>query len=44
MAITVADEGEGWNRELAGATAYDRLVDFRRRHLKWIQVCSRSKW
>ena len=41
--LTVADERETWYRELVGDTAYDRLDDFRRRHLKKIRICGRSK-
>ena len=43
MAVTVADEGEVWYGDLVGDSAYERLVDFRRRHLKEIRVCGRSK-
>ena len=43
VAVMVADEGEEWYGDLAGATAYDRLVDFRWCHLKRIRVCGRSK-
>ena len=28
---------------MVGDTAYDKLVDFRRRHLKRIRICGRSK-
>ena len=40
---TVADEGEAWYGELIRDTAYDRLVDFRSRHLKKIRICGKSK-
>ena len=30
-------------RELVGDTAYNKLVDFRTKHLKKIRICSRSK-
>ena len=43
VAFTVAYEGDVWYGELAGNTAYERLVDFRRHHLKQIRICSRSK-
>ena len=43
VAITVADEDKGWYEGLVGDCAYERLVDFRRRHLKWIRICGRSK-
>ena len=44
VAITVADEGEAWYENLVSDSAYERLVDFRRRHLKEIRICGRSKW
>ena len=43
VAVTVTDEGEAWYGDLVGDSAYERLVDFRRHHLKKIRVCSRSK-
>ena len=43
VALMVADEGEGWYGELSGNSAYERLVDFRRHHLKRIRICGRSK-
>ena len=43
VALTVADEDEGWYEDLVGDSAYERLVDFRRRHLKRIRICGRSK-
>ena len=43
MARTVTDEGEGWYGDLIGDSAYERLVDFRRRHLKRLRICGRSK-
>ena len=33
LAATLADEDEGWYRDLVGETAYDKLLDLRRRHL-----------
>ena len=36
-------EGEDWYQGLAGETAYEKLVDFRRLHLKRIRICDRSK-
>lgn len=41
--LTVADEREVWYEELVGDTAYDKLVDLGRRHLKKIRVSGRSK-
>ena len=41
--LTVANEREAWYGELVGATAYNKLVDFRNRHLKKIRICGRSK-
>ena len=41
--LTVADEREAWYGELVGVTAYDKLVDFRSRHLNKIRICGRSK-
>ena len=41
--LTVADEREACYGELVGVTAYDKLVDFRSRHLKKIRICRRSK-
>ena len=43
VALTVADENEGWYGSRAGDSAYERLVDFRKRHLKRIRICDRSK-
>ena len=43
VAVTVADEREVWYGDLVGDSAYERLVDFRLRHLKEIRVCGRSK-
>ena len=43
LAVTLADEDEGWYNDLVGGTAYDKLLDLRRRHLKSIRVCGRSK-
>ena len=43
MQLTVADEREAWYGELVGMTAYDKLVDFRNRHLKKIRIFGRSK-
>ena len=41
--VTVADEHEGWYECLDRDSAYERLVDFQRRHLKKIRICGRSK-
>ena len=43
MALTVAEEDGGWYEGLAGDSAYEHLVDYRRRHLKRIRICGRSK-
>ena len=42
--LTVADGDEEWYGSLVGDSVYERLVDFRRRHLKRIWICGRSKW
>ena len=39
----VADEDEAWYESLVGDSAYERLVDLRRQHLKRIRICGRSK-
>ena len=44
LAVTLADEDEGWYRDLMGETTYDKLSDLRRTHLKLLWVCGRSKW
>ena len=41
--LTVADEREAWYGELVRNTAYDKLVNFKSRHLKEIRICERSK-
>ena len=41
--MTVDEEGEEWYGCLAGESAYEKLIDFRRRHLKRIRICGRSK-
>ena len=43
LAATLADEDEGWYAGLMGETAYDKLLDLRRRHLKLLRVCGKSK-
>ena len=43
LATTLADEDEGWYGDLVGETAYDKVLDFRRKHLKLLRVCGRSK-
>ena len=43
LAVTLTDEDEGWYRELVEETAYDKLLDLRRKHLKLLRVCERSK-
>ena len=43
VAVTVADEEGGWYEGLTGDSAYERLVDFRRRYLKRVRLCGRSK-
>ena len=39
----MTDEDEGWYGDLVGETAYDKLLDLRRRHLKLLRVCGKSK-
>ena len=39
LATTLADDDEGWYRDLEGETSYDKLLDLRRKHLKLLQVC-----
>ena len=41
--LTVGEEDEGWYGDVVGPTMYEGLVDFRRCHLKQIQICGRSK-
>ena len=41
--VTVDGEEEDWYGSLAGETAYERLADFRRRHLRKIRIGGRSK-
>ena len=43
LAVMLADEDEGWYRDLMGETAYDKLLDLRRKHLWLLRVCGRSK-
>ena len=43
LAATLADKDEGWYGGLVGVTAYDKLLDLRRKHLKMLRVCGRSK-
>ena len=43
LAVTLADKDEGWYGGLVGVTAYDKLPDLRRKHLKLLRVCGRSK-
>ena len=43
LAETLADEEEGWYGDLVGETTYDKLLDLRRKHLKLLRVCGRSK-
>ena len=40
VALTVADEDEGWYEGFAGGSTYEKLVDFRRRHLRWIRIAA----
>ena len=45
LQLAVVDERETWYGELVGDTAYDKLVDFRTKHLKKIRICGRSnRW
>ena len=41
--VTVEGEGEEWYVGLVGVSAYKKLIDFRRHHLKTIKICGRSK-
>ena len=41
--MTVESEGEEWYEGLVGESVYEKLVDFRRIHLKKIRICGRSK-
>ena len=43
LVVTLADKDEGWYRDLMGETAYDKLLDLRRKHLKLLRVYGRSK-
>ena len=43
LAATLADEDERWYGDLMGETAYDKLLDLRRKHLRLLRVCGRSK-
>ena len=43
VVLTVEGEDEGWYGDLAGGSAYEKLGDFRRRHLRRIRICGRSK-
>ena len=43
LAATLADEDEGWYGGLVGETAYDKLLDLTRKHLKLLKVCGKSK-
>ena len=43
LAVTLTDEDEGWYNHLEGEMGYDKLLHLRRRHLKSIRVCRRSK-
>ena len=38
LAATLADEDERWYGDLMGETAYDKLLDLRRKHLKLLSV------
>ena len=39
----LTDEDERWYGDLIGETAYDKLLDLRRKHLKLLTVCGKSK-
>ena len=43
LAVTLADEDERWYADLVRETAYDKLLDLRRRHLKLLRVSRKSK-
>lgn len=44
LAMTLADEDEGWYVGLAEDTAYDKLLNLQRNHLKSLRMCGRGKW
>ena len=41
--VTVEGEEVKWYRTLTGESAYEKMVDFRRLHLKRIRICESSK-
>ena len=43
VACTLLDADEGWYDGLLGESAYEKLVDFRRRHVKSLRIGGRSK-
>lgn len=43
LAATLVDEDKGWYGDLVGETAYDKVLDLRRKHQKPLRVCGRSK-
>ena len=43
LGATLADKDEGWYGGLVGVTAYNKLLDLRRKHLKLLTVCGKSK-
>ena len=44
LAATLADEDERWYGGLVEETALDKLLDLRRKHLKLLEMCGKSKW
>ena len=44
LAATLADEDARWYSGLVAETAYDKLLDLRRKHLKLLEMCVKSKW
>ena len=43
LTATLANEDERWYGGLVGETALDKLLDLRRKHLKLLKVCGKSK-
>ena len=43
LTTTLTDEDERGYGDLMGETAYDKLLDLRRKHLKLLRVCGKSK-
>ena len=43
VACTLLDAGEGWYDGLVGESAYEKLIDFRMKHVKRLRIGGRSK-